>query len=401
MHNLTKIKIFRIICWITYPVALIFIYPFALRKKKNKSPLFFFFDRYTIGGAQTVHLDILESVKDVYKQVYFTRRSLNDALKKTFYSIPNTENREINFWCDHLLFRPFTVHFYAFYLNRHQSAHVYCSNSTFFYDLLPFLKKHFTKTELLHNFMHNKNGMEFFGLANYRNLTWRHVIDAFTLRNIREQYAAFNVPPEYNERVLLIETGIEIPSSLSKDYTLPLNILYAGRGGKQKRIWLMNKIAEHCIGQKWPVTFHFAGTLEDELSEPVKSHAVVHGAISSKEKMNLLYSQSHIILMTSAYEGFPMLIKEGMAYGCVPVVTALEGNKMHLIHGENALLIDAIEDEEKVVEQGLQRIQELVTNGPLLRKLSEKAWRYAGNTFPKHKFLEKCRKLLLSNQPHL
>jgi len=82
MHNLTKIKLFRTALWITLPLAYVFVYPFVLLRKKNPSPLFFFFDRYAIGGAQRIHLDILKSVEDVWKQVYFTRKSPNSKLKE-------------------------------------------------------------------------------------------------------------------------------------------------------------------------------------------------------------------------------------------------------------------------------------------------------------------------------
>ena len=91
MHNLTKIKIFRFLLWITYPVAVIFIYPFVLLRKKHTSHLFFFFDRYAIGGAQRIHLDILKSVEDIPKMVFFTRKSPNDGLKDAFYSVPNPQ----------------------------------------------------------------------------------------------------------------------------------------------------------------------------------------------------------------------------------------------------------------------------------------------------------------------
>ncbi|MET0244398.1 MAG: hypothetical protein ABW174_13055, partial [Flavitalea sp.] len=175
MHNLTKIKIFRCLLWITYPVAVILLYPFAMMRKKNKSHLFFLFDRYAIGGAQKIHLDILKSVEDVPKQVYFTRHSPNDRLKDAFYSIPNTISADIHFWCDNLLFRLFSVHYFAFYINRHERAHVLSSNSTFFYDMLPFLHSEVHKTEPLHNFSYGKKGMEFFGLANHKLLDTRIV----------------------------------------------------------------------------------------------------------------------------------------------------------------------------------------------------------------------------------
>ena len=111
MHNLTKIKIFRIALWITYPLALLFLYPLALLRKQNSSGLFFLFDRYSIGGAQRIHLDILHSVPDIPKQVWFTRKSPNDKLKKTFYSVPATSNFDIHGVCDWLLFRLFSVHY--------------------------------------------------------------------------------------------------------------------------------------------------------------------------------------------------------------------------------------------------------------------------------------------------
>src|SRR5690242_10052243 len=124
MHNLTKIKWFRIASRITYIPALLFIYPFALLKKKNNTGLFFFLDRYSIGGAQRIHLDILESVEDVPKRVYFTRKSVNQSLKDAFFSVPNTVSKDIHFGCDNIFFRLFTVHYYAFYLNRHKQATV-------------------------------------------------------------------------------------------------------------------------------------------------------------------------------------------------------------------------------------------------------------------------------------
>lgn len=357
--------------------------------------MFFFFDRYAIGGAQRIHLDILEAVQDVHKQIYFTRSSTDHSLKDVFFSIPNSINKDIHFWCDNLLIRPFTVHFYAFYLNRHKSAHVLSANSTFFYDILPFLKRHVIKTELLHNFTHGKNGMEFFGLANHKLLTNRIVYDSYTLNNIKEQYRKYNVSPSFLENIKFIEPGVYIPQHYSKEFSTPLKILYAGRGGAQKRIPLLNAIAEYCITQKLNVQFHFAGTMIDELSTLVKDHSVIYGAISTKEQMNELYSQSHIVLMTSAYEGFPMLIKESMAFGCVPVVTALEGNKMHLQHGKNALLIESYENGEDVIKQGISLISKLLHDPALLEHLSLEAYKYACDKFTKSKFISDYRKLLL------
>lgn len=397
MHNLTKIKLFRTLLWITHPVSLLVLYPFVLFKKRNPSSIFFFLDRYAIGGAQRVYIDILESVRDVFKVAYFTRYSPNDKLKHEFYSFPNTKCTDIHFWCDNLLFRLFTVHFYVFYLNRHKKAVVLSSNSTFFYDMLPFLNKRVTTIELLHNFSYGKKGMEFFGLANHKHLDHRMVIDAATQRNIAEQYEQYGVDSMYNERVRLVEFGVEIPEFVPKASPPPLKILYAGRGSAQKRIWLLNEIAEHFLMTKAPVEFTFAGSMADELSEIVRNRCRVYREVGERAAMNRLYSESHIIILTSAFEGFPLVIKEGMSLGCVPVVTALPGNKVHLLHLQNALLMEDPADESAVVSQAINHINLLLNNPKLPHDLSLNAYNYASSNFRKESFLMKYRELLLGS----
>lgn len=397
MHNLTKIRLFRILLWIIYPLAWIFIMPLSYLKKKSKGKLFFFFDRYCIGGAQRVHIDILQAVGDHPKKVYFTRYSPNDKMKKEFWGIPESDNKDIHFWCDNLLLRLFTVHFYAFYLNRHPGAVVLSSNSTFFYDMLPFISKRLKRIELLHNFSYGKKGMEFFGLANYRYLDYRMVIDTKTASQIYAQYREYSIPEVYHGRVLLVEAGTDIPQHYTPKDDAVINVLYAGRGGAQKRVWLLNRIVEAVLKQTSSVKFHFAGPIEEELSEKVKSVSVVYGEVGDKEKMQKIYSRAHIVLLVSAFEGFPMVIKEGMAWSAVPVVTALEGNKTHLKHMQNAMLIESVTDEAKCVEEATAYLLLLDADRALLHKLSKNAYDYACTHFSRKHFVESYRKLLLGS----
>ena len=344
-----------------------------------------------------MHLDILESVSEQQKQIYFTRHSPNEGLKDAFYRLPNCISSDVHFYCDNLLIRLFSVHFFAFYLNRHKRAHIFSSNSTFFYDMLPFIDKKIKRTELLHNFTYGNNGMEHFGLANRKYLDNRMVIDAATRENIVRQYAENNVSESYLKSVKLIEPGVTIPTTINKDFTDILKVLSAGRGGAQKRIYLLNQVAEHCITNNLAIEFHFAGTMMDELSELVKSNSVIHGEISAPNKMQQLYETCHALLMTSAYEGFPMLIKEGMAFGCLPIVTALEGNKTHLKHLKNALLIDQPENERHVVATAIKYLELLITGNDLLQKLSKQAGNYAKQNFDKADFIRKYKTFFDAN----
>jgi glycosyltransferase involved in cell wall biosynthesis len=111
--------------------------------------------------------------------------------------------------------------------------------------------------------------------------------------------------------------------------------------------------------------------------------------------MNALYKLAHVYIDDSAYEGFPMLIKESMSFGCVPVVTALEGNKMHLKDDQNALLINNIENPESVIQQGIDKLQLLISDASRYNDLSDHAYEYARNNFSKQKFIAGYRKLLI------
>ena len=239
--------------------------------------------------------------------------------------------------------------------------------------------------------------MEFFGLANYRYLTRRLVIDGATFDNIRKQYLQYHIGKSFADRVSLIEFGVQVPSALSKEYGPPLHVLYAGRGGIQKRVWLIDRIARPMLNQGLPLVFHFAGTMEADLSADVQARSCMHGQVSDKNELNRLYQQCHVLILTSAYEGFPLVVKESMAYGCIPVVTGLPGNRTHLVHGENALLIQAIDNEDQVVAQGIALLQSLIDRPDLVRQLSRNAYQYARDHFSKDHFLQAYRLLLLSS----
>ena len=369
------------------------MYPLALMRKKSTSGLFFFFDRYSLGGAQRIHIDILKTIPETQKLVFFTRFSENNAFRHEFFAIPKTENRDIHIWCDYLFLRLFSVHYYCFYINRHSSAQVFGANSTFFYDMLPFLKKKFIRTELLHNFTFGKNGMEFFGLMNFRLLTNRIVYDFYTRENIGKQYAEYQIDPLYLNRLLYIEPGVDIPAETTKSFNHPLKLVCAGRGGPQKRIWLLNRIAEHCIEVALPVQFFFAGTLIPELTDKVRSRSVIYGEITDPAKMAALLSDSDIAVLTSLYEGFPMFIKESMANGCIPLVTALPGNLTHLQDGFNSLLIHEIFDEDRLVLEAIERINLLIGDKALCSRLSRNAYRYARDHFSRLSFIRSYREL--------
>jgi glycosyltransferase involved in cell wall biosynthesis len=130
-----------------------------------------------------------------------------------------------------------------------------------------------------------------------------------------------------------------------------------------------------------------------DLSSAVKSHCNVLGEIGDQNTMHKLFKENNAIILTSAFEGFPVVVKEGMSYGCVPIVTALPGNMIHLTHLSNAMLINNT-NEQEVVNEGIINIEMLLSQPELLKKLSENAYRYAQKKFGKRHFVASYRTLL-------
>jgi glycosyltransferase involved in cell wall biosynthesis len=131
-----------------------------------------------------------------------------------------------------------------------------------------------------------------------------------------------------------------------------------------------------------------------ELSQRVKAASELYGEVADPEKMASILANSDIALLTSAYEGFPMFIKESMAHGCIPLLTALPGNKTHIKNGENGLFIEEMADESGLVKEAVEKITVLTRERDECIRISREAYRYAQLHFNRLAFNQAYRTLL-------
>ena len=173
-----------------------------------------------------------------------------------------------------------------------------------------------------------------------------------------------------------------------------IHIFYAGRGGYQKRIDLIVKIAQGLIEFNAPVEFHFAGDYRKELPGTLPPEIIYHG-ILDREEMNDFITGKDVLLMTSVFEGFPLIIMESMSRGVVPVTTAVDGICDHITSSYNGLLIEE-NDETRIVEEGARIINRLCRDRTLLMTLSQNAIDYAFENFNAASFTKNYREILLT-----
>ena len=86
------------------------------------------------------------------------------------------------------------------------------------------------------------------------------------------------------------------------------------------------------------------------LSKKILLSIVFHGWLSRSE-LNKIYAKSHVILLPTNSEGFPKVIAEACAFGCVPIVTNLPPINQFITNNLNGILfnIPSIQEITKII----------------------------------------------------
>ena len=186
--------------------------------------------------------------------------------------------------------------------------------------------------------------------------------------------------PALATRMRVIHHGVRAEPELRRpriDRSSPLRIVYVGRlVEEQKRVFDLPRIMEALERRGVPATLTVVGGGEDRQAlESLASPCVERGAIrfagilSNKEITRELRDHDALIL-TSEYEGFPLAVLEAMAWGCIPVVTAIRSGIPELVRdGDNGYVV-GVGDIEAFAERlaGLQR------DAQLRERLSQRAF---------------------------
>jgi glycosyltransferase involved in cell wall biosynthesis/acetyltransferase-like isoleucine patch superfamily enzyme len=155
-----------------------------------------------------------------------------------------------------------------------------------------------------------------------------------------------------NRPVELIPNGVKIPPSRqiesAKDWQGPLRLAFVGRLiHESKGVLLIPDIIKKCRDNGVELSLTLAGSgvdrdlfIQKSIESGVLDRICLIGMISHSEVIELLCS-SHILLLTSFYEGLPNVILESQACGCIPVASRLTGSTDYLVkHNETGMLVD-------------------------------------------------------------
>ncbi len=361
-----------------------------LKRSAHNGP-FFFFPFHHIGGAEKVHAAIVEASSNNQSIVFFTKKSNGDGFLKLFNS--NAECIDIWKLCWYPVLRNFTAQLVAKHINQQKNAVVFGCNSVFFYSLLPLLHDKVKCVDLIHAFVHpEEDGPEKWSLPVVGKLEKRVFISQRAIDDMKILYDQHKIKTDLKNRLVLIKNYATplVAETISSD-NKPLRVVYAGRGSGEKRIHLIGEIARQLSGEG--IEFSLIGDLKESLHESYKKYFTFTGEIQDEITLARELSQHHVLLMTSAREGFPMVIMEAMAHREVTLSTAVGDIANVLTEGENGFLLDA-QNESEIIAKAVEVLTAINDDRYQLETMRNNALRFAEEHFSKHKFVSEYQKIL-------
>lgn len=346
---------------------------YRLRPCSRVPEIFFLFPFFHVGGAEQVHADIVSKAAGKRPLIVITHRSRGNALREAFAGSGTL--LEISRWTGNPFSAAVTVGYLAACINSALKPLVFAANTPLFYTLLPYLKEDAFVVDLIHAF---GGGMETISLPHAARIKRRIVIDCQTLDSLEHLYRESGLPVELLQRIDLVENGVTVPAvKAEKGSNERLQILYLGRGSKEKRVHIVGKVATACRERGLAVDFTLVGDLQGAVDAVDRPHCRFTGEITDRSRIAGIYRGGDLLLLASEREGFPLVLMEAMAHGVVPVSTNVGGIGRHLQHGENGFLVSNCQDEVEIVRSLVRIVEIACRDRQLLSRLSDAAYAYA------------------------
>ena len=361
-------------------------YIFPLKTSHN---IFLFFPNPDIGGAPQVSIDITHCIKDQRPIIIFSKKPRNGLFLDKF-TIEGVRILDLHRFIDNKLFH-FVNFFYrgllATWINKQKGASVLGGESLFFYKIIPHIRKDINCVEVCH-----LDTWLPYSIGFIDRITTRVFSTERLKQQVAQQYSDNSLPEHYYKKLRFIENTIDIPAYSQPD-NKNLEIYFIGRGSPQKRVYLVAAIAEKIHSKQLPVKFNFVGDVENVINPSSYPYCKFYGNVKDAALMRKIYEQADVLILTSAFEGLPLVVMEMMAIGKPIISTAVNGIPNYIHHLENGMLIQAT-DEQEIVAEGCKYVEELLNNKPMRLAFGERSRAIAIERFGREQFCKSYRQVL-------
>jgi len=379
-------------------IELVIMFPFVVLGKlagtifplKPQRNVFLFFPASDIGGSVKVNADITECIKDQKPVIIFSKKPMNNQFRSLF-EIEGVRIIDLHKYVDYKIYH-FVNFFFrgvlAAWINKSDQPVIFGGESIFFYKMLPHVRKDTRKIELCH-----LNTWINYSLAFAKYIDFRIFSTPKIKRDVEELYDRNHLPQSFFKKLIFIDNKVDIPPFTETTNNI-LQVLYVGRGAPQKRVHLIIEIAKEMQRANDAIHFSFVGDVEALVPVDVREYVTLHGNVGDEKELHDIYMRSDVLILTSAYEGLPIVIMDMMARGKIVISTAVDGIPDYISHFDNGLLITETE-ETKIIQQGIELLRLLIAKPDLKGKIEKQSYQYAREHFSGETFCQSYRKLLL------
>lgn len=382
-----------------FKIETLLISPFVLLGKlwgkikplKTESRFFFFFPNGDIGGSPRVNIDITKLMAAENPVIIFSKKPKNNQFLERFQSIPGVTIIDLSSKIDNKLFHYINLLYrgvIASWINKQKNPVILGGECLFFYKMLPHVKKTTKCVEICH-----LPTWLFYSIGWIDKIDLRVFSTQKLMEEVEAQYMENNLGQKYYDRLTFSDNAIDIPT-LEEVNNPQLEVVFIGRGHPQKRVYLIAQIAEAMHQQNRPIHFSFVGDVSNVIETEKYPFCKFYGNVSDEKLMNKIYATSDVLLMTSAYEGLPVVVMMMMAYAKVVVSTAVNGIPDYIHNDKNGLLIYS-KEEKDIVDEGVEKLNYLIEHPEIRKEMGLKSRQQAIAKFSYESFGKAYRHYLL------
>jgi glycosyltransferase involved in cell wall biosynthesis len=342
-----------------------------------------------------VHAQITQATGGNDCVIFFTRKSHNDlflpAYRESGCDIVDISALTGNKWLYfvNLIWRGVI----SGYINSQKKRPViFNGQCNFPYKLSPWIRRDIPQIELIHSL----NSFSYIRIPFLPFITRTVMISRKRIEDHVQLYEKLAIPAAFAERIQYISNAIALPTIQAKKAAEPFTVLFAGRGGLEKRLYLVARIAHVLDKMHSGIKFEILGDVTNVMDRSQFKFITFHGNQSAPAYIESIYNRAHVLILTSETEGFPMVVIEAMAYGAAVLATPVGDIPWHVKNGINGYLFSTVTDETKIEEEGIEFIMKLQKDRQLLDRISKNNVHYATEHFTIDKFNNSYRHLLES-----
>lgn len=379
------------------PLALKLInFLFVELPKLKKARVVFIFPYHHFGGAEKIHLQIVESTNESLTKNYllFTKKSkVSNGISgfKTFVNCTEI----FSFIKHNGLFKNFFFNKICNTINTSSVETVFGCNTEFFYELLPYLKNDIKKIDLIHAFSLPDYGLEQFSIPYIKFLTNRIVINEKTKNDFKKQYKSIAISPVYLDKIIVIENALPKITTINRISDKKFRIGYIGRWSKEKRPELFIEVANKFRSNYENTSVRMAGFIP---KKGQLNSIIYDGILTSVSGISNFYNSIDVLLITSYREGMPLVLIEAMQHGVVVISINVGSISEHIKNDITGYLVDNNKNINIIINEIYKKLEVLYNDREKLKMIASESLKYVNDNFSIDKFNQSYKSVLLNGK---